>query len=104
AVNNRLLLPLLLMAAPLVGIWLESLRSRWPTAGLASIWVLGCLPWLVALQGRSVLGEGGVLTASREDLLYARAPTLRAPLNQMAVVLRERGVRRLGVIATESEY
>ena len=98
--NLRLLLPLFMLSAALVGTVLGDVRVRWVAPLVAGCLVVTSLPWLLATEARPLsFGPGvGLFASARSDLYLARFSTLRGPYARLARLVRQTGVRRLGLV------
>lgn len=101
--NARLHLPLLILAAPLVGAVVGEWR-RTLVLALAGLLLAGSLPWLVDASERPLLGPGSVLTASRTDLYFVNRPDLEDPYVKTAAAIADSGCRDVGVAVQVDEH
>ena len=107
--SPRLLMPLLVLAAPIVAVvGVEIFRGRLPLV-IAMILVLGCYPYATNVFARPLTFQprGGILATPRRALYFARVPTLRDTYESVAREVLERGTRDLGVLfrrSLEPEY
>lgn len=107
APNARLLLPLFVLAAPLAGLALAEVGGRRVALPLAAVLLVGSLPWLGRTEGRplSTRPGVGVLATPRTELYFARFPSLRRPYAEAAGIVRQMGIRDVGLaLHTAVEY
>jgi hypothetical protein len=100
----RLHLPWFVIAAPLLGVWLERLPRWLGRVLLAALIGYGAL---VMTQNRSrrLLGEpNNVFGASRDELTFAMRPDLREPFTAVCRSLNERKLSRVGVISESNSW
>lgn len=96
---NRLTLPLMITALPLVGIALrfENWRPRFQRALL-----LGCLimatPALLFNYNRSLLGSTSVLTHNDRQVQLLANPAAKSAIDEAVAQIRKRGIRNEGVL------
>jgi len=90
--HSRLLLPLAVLAAPWLGIWLSRQRFGFRVAA-ALLLVLGVLPALLANRSRPLIGPDSILTTSREEQYFANRPEVYEGYRQAAEALREHGAQ-----------
>jgi len=67
---TRLHLPLLVLAAPLVGRAADTIRSKWVTGALALLVFTTALPWVFWNQLRPIAGQWSVFTAPRQSQYF----------------------------------
>jgi hypothetical protein len=107
--GNRLLLYLLLLGAPLAGLWLGPVLSRfrarwWPRvaawAVAATLLVGGGVGWLTVGYGwpRRLVGHGSVFSESRLEQRFNRRPQWTADYAWAADRVRAAGARRVGLV------
>ncbi|MGH9442676.1 MAG: glycosyltransferase family 39 protein [Thermoanaerobaculia bacterium] len=106
--NCRLLMPLLVLSAPVVGVAASDLLGSLASVLGAGL-LLAAVPFAVGTVGRPLTFERGkgVLATSRFELYFARCPELRAPYEEAARTVRSSGIRNLGVAysrVSQSEY
>jgi hypothetical protein len=103
----RLLMPLLVLAAPLVAVVATDALGRLQPL-LAAGLLAAAVPYVVGTLGRplSFRPGKGLLATSRLDLYFARVPNLRGTYEGVAQTVRSSGVRNLGVVLSggEPEY
>lgn len=111
--GNRLLLPGLVLGAPLAGLAAEAGMRRIRAARRRGMLVTGtALAMVTALavevvgvnavlwgRPRPMLGTGSVLTATPGETRWARAPYYRRDYERAAEILRRAGARRIGMVA-----
>ncbi len=103
--GNRLILFLLVLGAPLAGLWLDSVLRR-PghrlPAWLATLALVagGVGGWLAVGYGwpRRLVGPGAVFTESRLDARFQRRPEWRADYAWAAAAVRASGAHRVGIV------
>jgi hypothetical protein len=115
--GNRLVLYLIMLGAPLAGLWLDAVlrragparsaarspaRWRWATAGLAAIAVLasGCAGWLAVGYGwpRRLGGPHAVFAQDELASRFQRRPELLADFEWAAAAVRASGAHRVGLV------
>jgi hypothetical protein len=102
--GNRLILFLLVLGAPLAGLWLgpviEGVRRRrvaaW--AAVVALVVGGCAGWLAVGYGwpRRLVGQGSVFAESRTAQRFNRRPALATDYEWAASAVR--GAHRVGLV------
>ncbi|HEY2675276.1 MAG TPA: hypothetical protein VGJ07_33520 [Rugosimonospora sp.] len=116
--GNRLILYLLVLGAPLAGLWLDALFRRRArpvgqaggTAGglrrivtwvaVAALAVSGCAGWLAVGYGwpRRLVGTGSVFTVGDLQARFQRRPQWRADYEWAAAAVRDSGAHRVGLV------
>jgi len=117
--GNRLVLYLIMLGAPLAGLWLDGVlrrdaatrsaaparspaRWRWATAGLAAIAVLvsGCAGWLAVGYGwpRRLVGPHSVFAQSELASRFQRRPEWQADFEWASAAVRASGAHRVGLV------
>jgi hypothetical protein len=109
--GNRLVLFLLVLGAPLAGLWLAGvLRGRpRPVAAwtaVVAVTVAACAGWLAVGFGwpRRLVGSGSVFTESRIEQRFNRRPQWRADYEWAADAVRAAGARRVGLVQGEDTW
>jgi hypothetical protein len=107
--NGRLLMPLLVLAAPLVGLVVSELTGRKTLVAISVVLFVGSLPYVVGINSRplSFHPRKGLLSASREDLYFARVRWTQSTFRKVARHVEASATKRLGVVFTddfEPEY
>jgi hypothetical protein len=95
--NARLLLPLFLLAAPVAGSALSTVRSGKWAAEMGAVLLVACVPWAVLNATRPLLGPESVLATPRLSQLFAGRPALGPPLEEAARAVAASGCRRIGL-------
>ncbi|HXC50025.1 MAG TPA: hypothetical protein VN634_04015 [Candidatus Limnocylindrales bacterium] len=100
----RLLMPLLVLASPLVAVVASDIFRRRAMMLVACVLFVASLPYAVGTFARPLSFEAGkgILVTPRHDLYFARLPWSRATYEEVARVVRRRGARNLGVIFTDT--
>lgn len=103
--HTRLHLPLLLLAAPLVGVALGTTR-RWVGNGVAVLLLVAAMPILLLNRDRPLVGPQSVWRVARVDQYFTTHADLRGPYMEAADLLAERGYRKLGLVCRphQAEY
>jgi hypothetical protein len=107
--GNRLLLFLLVLGAPLAGLWLGPVRSGTPTPAWRRVgaWVAtvalaagGCAGWLTVGYGwpRRLVGTGSVFTENRTHQRFNRRPQWEGDYLWAAAAVRAAGAHRVGLV------
>lgn len=93
--NSRWSLALFVIAAPLVGVAVRSLRSS-VVALLGVVLLVGSGPWLLRSYDRPLVGTGSVLATDRTTQYFAMRPELQAPYTQVATAIDRSGCHDVG--------
>jgi hypothetical protein len=97
--DTRLELPFFVLAAPLVGVVVERVSSRF--AFLLSVALLiSMLPWVAYNQARPLVGPRSILGSSRADQYFTNRPSMRSAYFGAIGFLAERGCARVGFVST----
>jgi hypothetical protein len=108
--GNRLILFVLVLGAPLAGLWLAGVLERrrpQPRAAAVGAWAAagallaaGCAGWLAVGYGwpRRLVGPGSVFTESRTEARFNRRPQWLADYEFAADPVRAAGARTVGLV------
>jgi hypothetical protein len=100
--NNRLLLPLLVLGAPVIGCLLDE-ASRWLSAlVLAALLASAPVPVLFS-SSRPLVGARSVLTTDRVEQRFARRPELCEPYRRACERVLARGHASVGLVLQDWE-
>jgi hypothetical protein len=101
--GNRLLLPEIVVAVPLVGWWLERVLQHWRRLLSAFVVVTVAVSFaggyasVLLGQPRRLVGHGSVFTQTELQQRFARQPAKLAAYERVADVLKASGARRIGL-------
>ncbi len=100
----RLLMPLLVLASPLVAVVASDIFRGRAVPLVAGVLFVASLPYAVDTFARPLSFEAGkgILATPRDDLYFARLPWARATYEEVARVVRRTGTHNLGVIFTDN--
>lgn len=98
--NCRLLLPLLVLAAPLVAVVTADLFAGRLVPVVSAVLLAAVLPYAIGTDSRPLSFEPGkgVLATPRTDLYFARLQGFRRPYAEVAHEVRDSRIRNLGVV------
>ncbi len=132
--GDRLVLYLVMLGAPLAGLWLDAVLRRWSgrpaapghagvsdrpaarwravpgrsVAALAALAVLasGCAGWLAVGYGwpRRLVGAHSVFTETDLQARFQRRPEWQADYEWAAAAVRASGARRVGIVQSEDTW
>jgi 4-amino-4-deoxy-L-arabinose transferase-like glycosyltransferase len=104
APNCRLLMPLLVLAAPLVAVVVVDVAAPPVLGALALMLFAAGVPYATGTESRPLSLEAGkgVLVTPRKDLYFTRFPQLRSTYDEVARVVEESRTRNLGVVFTHA--
>jgi Dolichyl-phosphate-mannose-protein mannosyltransferase len=111
--GNRLILYLVMLGAPLAGLWLDAVLVRargWrrATATVATLALLagGCAGWLAVGYGwpRRLVGPHSVFTLTEMEARFQRRPEWRPDFEWAAAAVRASGARRVGLVQGEDTW
>ena len=93
----RLHLPLFVLGAPLVGIWLE--RIKWPYArnGLMGLLMLIAFLLVILNPGHPLIGRRSIFRHPREAQYFANRPSLYEPYRKAVDLIARRDFSRVGI-------
>lgn len=94
--DSRLLLPLFLLAAPVVGVGLAGLSARSAVA-LSLALTVAAVPWLVRGKARPLVGPANVFTTPRDAQYFVNRPELAEPYARSAEAITRTGCRDVGL-------
>ena len=103
----RLLMPLLVLAAPLVAVVLQNLLRGRATLAISAILFIASVPYAVATSSRPLSSKPGkgILVTPRSDLYFARVSAdIQKRYREVARVVKESRVRNLGVVFPRNGY
>jgi hypothetical protein len=99
--GNRLLLYLLVLGAPLAGLWLSRARIAWQRwVAVVTLVACGCAGWLSVGYGwpRRLVGHGSVFSESRLEQRFNRRPQWMADYVWAAGAVRAAGAHTVGLV------
>jgi 4-amino-4-deoxy-L-arabinose transferase-like glycosyltransferase len=98
--NCRLLLPLLVLSAPLVAVVIASVLAGHLVPLICVVLVAAGIPYAMGTESRPLSFEPGkgVLATPRRDLYFTRFEGFRRPYAEVAREVRDSRVRNLGVV------
>jgi 4-amino-4-deoxy-L-arabinose transferase-like glycosyltransferase len=98
--NCRLLLPLLVLASPLVAVVIAGVLAGRVVPLVSAVLVLAAFPYAIGTDSRPLSFEPGkgLLATPRSELYFTRFEGFRRPYTEVARVVRESRVRNLGVV------
>jgi 4-amino-4-deoxy-L-arabinose transferase-like glycosyltransferase len=95
--GSRLLLPMMVLAAPMVAITLgEVVRPR-ALRLVCTVVLAAAVPWAVSNRTRPLIGNGNVFSVSRTSSYFTYIPTLEPEYREAATVAVEDGCDALGI-------
>jgi len=93
--QGRLLIPAYLLAAPLAGIFLDSLRPRWMPV-LFAAWALASLrPHLIYAGQRPLFGESSILRNEKTDQMSRMHPGRSNEIRELTRYLKESRAKQI---------
>jgi hypothetical protein len=93
--QGRLLIPAYLMAAPLAGVLLDSLRPRWMPI-LFAVWALAALrPHLIYAGQRPLFGEGSIFRNEKTDQMSRMHPGRSNEIRELVRFLKESDTKQI---------
>jgi hypothetical protein len=119
--GNRLILYLLVLGAPLAGLWLDAILRSMTVApvaaagigrkvpawvAVAALVVSGGAGWLAVGYGwpRRLVGTGSIFTESTMQARFQRRPQWRADYEWAAAAVRASGAHRIGLVQGENTW
>jgi 4-amino-4-deoxy-L-arabinose transferase-like glycosyltransferase len=100
--GNRLIIFLLVLAAPLAGLWLEqALRRRWPARAVMATLLAATLSAVLAVGygfPRRLVGAGSVFTTGSLDSRFLRRPQWKDDFVWASDAIAASGARRIGLV------
>jgi hypothetical protein len=97
--HSRLHLPLFVLWAPVIGIWLSQLRLRLIQRALVVILIIQALPFILFNPYHPVMGSKNIFNMSRLEQYFLSDPSLLTPYLQMAQVIQENQCYQVGLTA-----
>ena len=102
--HNRLLLPLLLLSAPLVASIFSQLLPERFNLGIAVILIISSVPALLANETRPIIGEDSILTTTREHQYFANRKGLGLGYQQAAGLALNGECAEIGLRTRQDDY
>ncbi|MET7420475.1 hypothetical protein [Dactylosporangium sp. NPDC005555] len=100
--GNRLFVFLIVLGAPLAGLWIAGLNGRrfatWATTGALAVGVAAGGFAVAYGWPRRLVGHGSVFTTSQMDQRFIREPQWRGDYEWAAAAVRASGARRVGLV------
>jgi Dolichyl-phosphate-mannose-protein mannosyltransferase len=100
--HSRLLLPLFVLGAPVLGIVLSRRRVLGSIVALGL--VLATVPWLVFNEAKRLVGPANVLYQPREQQYFALRPDHRGPYTEAVEQLKKRRCATLGLLTAADDW
>lgn len=108
--HTRLLLPILIMGAPIFGACFEAAFTKWMTVPAALALLLISIPWVINNESRPVFGwmpgdqptglfaeNRSIFMLSREQIMFRNRQNLQLRYAAVVDELKRHGVRRVGL-------
>lgn len=102
--HSRLHMPLLIIAAPQVGLLLQRRFLRFAVAPLLLLLTVTTAPDLLAYPQRPALGAHSVFLAPADEQQYQPIPELREPYLHAIELLREHQAHDVGFISSVNDW
>lgn len=82
--GTRLMLPLFVLASPLIAVALPLDSKKWLVSSFATFMLLCSVPWLLGNQTRPLWGDQSILSADRTSLYFIKRPELESYYSRAA--------------------
>ena len=102
--QSRLMLPLTLLWAPLVGVVLGSFGRSAPVTAVFFALLAGSVPQVLANEFRPLVGKSSIFVTERADEYYNSRPRERAQALAVIDRLRQSSCRNLGLATSENSF
>lgn len=97
--HSRLLLPLMLLAAPVAGLVME----QWNKRLVASFLALAVIPWIVFNHHHPLVGPNAIYRLDRQSRLFITDPAEQAAYQQVVDAAVQKNCRQVGIISAFGE-
>jgi hypothetical protein len=101
--QGRLLIPAYVLAAPLAGMWLGSLRQRWVPICLMLAMLATLQPHLTYAGQRPLLGGGSIFRNSKTDQMSRTLPGRADEIKRMTEFLNAKNINQIMVDGGSTE-
>jgi len=102
--NRRLQLPLFILACAILGMTVAKIRPRYISNTMVCLFFVAAIPWLVAGQPRSLIGNTNIFDVSRNEQYFAERPNMYLPYQLAAQQIEQMHVSSVGLVIGPSHY
>ena len=102
--NRRLLVPLFILACAILGLTVAKMRPRHISNAIVCLCFAAAIPWLVAGQPRSLIGNINIFDVSRNEQYFAERPNAYLPYQLAAKQIEQMQVSNIGLVIGPSHY
>ena len=102
--NRRLQLPLFILACALLGMTIAKIRLGYISNTIMSLFFVAAIPWLMAGQPRSLIGNTNIFNVSRNEQYFAERPNAYLPYQLAAQQIEQMQVSNVGLVIGPSHY
>ena len=102
--NCRLQLPLFVLACSILGMTVAKMRPRYISNAIVWLFFAAAVPWLVAGQPRSLIGNTNIFYVSRNEQYFAERPNAYLPYQLAAKQIEQMQVSNIGLLIGPSHY
>ena len=102
--NRRLQVPLFILACAISGMTVAKIRPRYISNAIVYLCFASAIPWLVAGQPRSLIGNINIFDVSRNEQYFAERPNAYLPYQLAAKQIEQMQVSNIGLVIGPSHY
>jgi len=102
--NRRLQVPLFILACAIFGMTVAKIRPRYISDAMVCLFFAAAIPWLIAGQPRSLIGNANIFDISRNEQYFAERPNAYLPYQLAAQQIEQMQVSNVGLVIGPSHY
>ena len=102
--NRRLQIPLFILACAILGMTVAKIRPMYISNAIVCLFFVAAVPWLIAGQPRSLIGNTNIFDVSRNEQYFAERPNAYLPYQLAAQQIEQMQVSSVGLVIGPSHY
>ncbi|MGA7192770.1 MAG: glycosyltransferase family 39 protein [Anaerolineales bacterium] len=102
--NRRLQIPLFILGCAIIGMTVAKIRPGYISNAIVGLFFVAAVPWLIAGQPRSLIGNTNIFDASRNEQYFAERPNAYLPYQLAAQQIEQMEVSSIGLVIGPSHY
>ena len=102
--NRRLQLPLFILACSILGMTIAKISAKYISNAIVCLFFVAAIPWLIAGQPRSLIGNTNIFDVSRNEQYFAERPNAYLPYQLAAQQIEQMQASNVGLVIGPSHY
>ncbi len=102
--NRRLQIPLFILGCAIAGMAVAKIRPWYISNAIVGLFLVAAIPWLIAGQPRSLIGNTNIFNVSRNEQYFAERPNAYRPYQLAAQQIEQMQVSNVGLFMGPSHY